>query len=299
MAKKQYTEEEKEGFRAASKARVEAAVEAISNEDGFKRWLEVSARGNLGRFSFRNQLLIAAQSNGQATYALTRSAWKRLGRTVPEGAPRLWVLQPVFKPEWYEDPKTGERKKRDRFVGFTDLAEYDVSVTDGDPIRMPHLELDGDEALEHKDGLIKYAEKLGYTVSFEDLKRPGLGGYCDPEGKRIVVNTHNGDKRERSGNELMSTLIHEIAHAHDIDYKKFSRDDAEIIVEMTAALVLITAGLQDIEATAEYIAYWARGEQKKVHDRAELASKLAAKIEKAADIGLVLKKEEEPQAKAA
>lgn len=293
MAKRTYTDEEKAAKRAEQVERVKAAVEAISTEDGFRRWLTVSTRGNIARFSFRNQMLVAYQ-NPKATYVLTYNAWANLGRQVQKGQHAMYVLKPIIAKVPVKDadgnPVMGENGKpltRDQLVGWSDLAEFDITQTDGEPVHTPDRELHGDDALVYQDGLVTYAEQLGYTVEFKDLEKPGLGGYCNTLTKAIVVNTHNGtaeEKRARSGNERMSTLIHEIAHAHDIDYEHFTREDAEVIVEMTAALVLMTAGLSDIDACAEYIACWCRGDAKVVEARCALASKLASTIEKAAGI---------------
>jgi hypothetical protein len=69
-----------------------------------------------------------------------------------------------------------------------------------------------------------FAESLGYTVTYEVI--PGLaGGWCDLARRRIVVD------QQAPGNARVRTLIHECAHALGIDYQRYSRAQAEVIVD--------------------------------------------------------------------
>lgn len=65
-----------------------------------------------------------------------------------------------------------------------------------------------------------FAESLGFAVSFEKIDGPA-GGWCDPKKKRIVVDA------DAPANARLRTLIHECAHAMGIDYRSYSRPQAE------------------------------------------------------------------------
>jgi len=76
-------------------------------------------------------------------------------------------------------------------------------------------------------------------------------------------------------------LAHEVAHAHGVDYKKYTRDEAEVIVELAAAIVQLGLGVTDLKSSAGYLAFWASGEVEKVRARLTEADQIARKMEAA------------------
>jgi hypothetical protein len=48
----------------------------------------------------------------------------------------------------------------------------------------------------------------------------GALGYCDPIGKRIVISP------QLSPNAQVSTVVHELAHAHGLGYREYDRPPA-------------------------------------------------------------------------
>ena len=50
--------------------------------------------------------------------------------------------------------------------------------------------------------------------------------------------------------------MHELAHAHGIDYQRFSRAEAELIVESVACIVCAGAGLDTAGESVPYLAGW-------------------------------------------
>ena len=91
-------------------------------------------RFSLRRLSFRNQLLVEAQSPGTTSVA-TYQAWQRAGRQVRKGVKALVILAPVI----VDKAKTGNRDnleddgKKTLLVGFRPLATFAGNQT----IRFP------------------------------------------------------------------------------------------------------------------------------------------------------------------
>ena len=57
-------------------------------------------------------------------------------------------------------------------------------------------------------------------------------------------------------NGKVATLVHELAHAHGIDYADYSRDEAELIVESVAFIVCGSVGLDTSGESVPYLAGW-------------------------------------------
>lgn len=93
-----------------------------------------------------------------------------------------------------------------------------------------------------------HAASLGYTVAYEPLD--GRAGYCSARESRIVVDA------ALPANGRVATLVHELAHAHGIDYERFSRAEAELIVESVACVVCAGAGLDTSSESVPYLAGW-------------------------------------------
>jgi hypothetical protein len=281
--------------REEQQQRVAEAVKKVSTEEGIAEWLRMRKIANIGRLSFRNQILVMTQAP-HATMILTERAWEREGRKLLYGAwnKPIWILKPIIvtdqKPILDEDGEpTGKTTPVQHLVGWSDLKEYDLAQTDGKPVKQPTLRrLQGDSLATQWDSLVEWAKGRGWTVKVETLQPENLGGYCDTEAKCLVISDNKRDVNER-----VRVLIHELAHSHGIDYKKYARDDAEVIVEIAAALVLSDMG-ESIDGSAIYIAVWADGDLKMVQQRLQLADDIAKSIEK----GINWTEDEEVQAAA-
>ena len=80
----------------------------------------------------------------------------------------------------------------------------------------------------------------------------GALGFCDPIGRRIVIDP------ELSPNAQVSTLVHELAHAHGLGYRQYGRAECEVIVESVTAIVLGSLGFDPSSFSVPYIAQWAQ-----------------------------------------
>jgi hypothetical protein len=119
---------------------------------------------------------------------------------------------------------------------------FDVSKTEALPgvdpasLEPPRQPLTGDSHEQLLAPLEAFANSLESTVSFEAI--PGsTGGWCDAQLKRTVVDSAvPADGRVR-------TLIHELAHALGVDYQRYSRAQAEVIVDTVTYLTPSSVGL--------------------------------------------------------
>ena len=88
----------------------------------------------------------------------------------------------------------------------------------------------------------------GLPVEYEPTAQ--AQGFYDEKRKRIVISTELARQRK------VRTLVHEIAHAHGVTYKDYSRGEAEVIVETAATIVCGALGLDTSGESIPYIAGW-------------------------------------------
>jgi hypothetical protein len=86
-------------------------------------------------------------------------------------------------------------------------------------------------------------------VSFVTIEG-SAGGWCDRKNKRIVIDA------DVPANAQLRTLIHETAHALSVDYERYSRAQAEVIVDTVTLLAASSVGLRVDGETIPYVAGW-------------------------------------------
>jgi antirestriction protein ArdC len=232
--------------RRRSREQLKQAVSELRSSEGWIRWLNV--RSKFRRYSLNNQFLIAIQ-RPDATQIAGFKTWKSLERSVRKGEKAIKILAPRIAKKTVTDADTGvEREEQVRY--FVPVSVFDVAQTDGKPLpKHPYQPLTGESHAEWLPKLAAYAAGLGYAMSEEQL-REGVGGFCDPVAKRIVLNAN------RAQNAKVATAIHEIAHAHGIDYTDYTRPQAEVIVESVAYMVCQSVGLEADASAVPYLADW-------------------------------------------
>ena len=104
------------------------------------------------------------------------------------------------------------------------------------PLEPPREPLSGDSHAHLIEPMVAFAASLGFTVCFEPIAG-SAGGWCDTKAKRIVVDA------DAPANAQLRTLIHECAHALGIDYRSYSRAQAEVMVETVTLVAASTVGL--------------------------------------------------------
>src|SRR2546422_372782 len=91
------------------------------------------------------------------------------------------------------------------------IHEAVAELTDGEDLPAPPecVSPDGDDLAGLLPALEAHARELGFVVYYYEPEGSALG-FCDPAGMRIVVST------SLSPNAQVSTLVHELAHAHGL-----------------------------------------------------------------------------------
>lgn len=276
--------------RAQAEAQLEAELRRIVDSGEYAEWFRTMALFH--RYSPANSIWIMAQLRQRAAAQGERGfeptgvvasyrTWQQLGRQVRKGECGIMVWHP--KPYWV-DPATGERvppprtdrerARLDRRTGFGIGYVFDQAATDGDPL--PELGRPPPEAAprELADHLDRYCRQHRIAVEVRPL-RPGLGGYYQREGDRIVL------AESVSPGERAAVLAHELAHredpeliaaheAGDRSYYAHNRPDCEAVAEAAAHTISARFGHDVTGHSAGYIAGWIRGDIdrfKQVHER--------------------------------
>ena len=207
--------------RQEAHERLNESVRALATSEGWRAWLET--RATFHNYSLGNTMLIAMQ-RPDAMQVAGFKAWQKLGRQVRKGERGIRIMAPRTVVE--RDEETGEEERHTYFVT---VSVFDVGQTDGDPLPEPPREpITGDSHADRLPALERFAGSLGYSVGYEELGGQ-CGGYCDQANRRIVV------EAAEPANSRVRTLVHEIAHALGVGYKEYSRQDAEVIVELRLA----------------------------------------------------------------
>ncbi len=143
------------------------------------------------------------------------------------------------------------------------------------PLEPPCRPLTGDSHAEHLDPAREFARSLGYSVEFRSTPA-AIGGWCDARARRIVVDA------DAAPNAQLRTLIHESAHALGIDYDRYTREQAEVMVDTITFIVCTGLGLAIDGETIPYVAGWGEhGALEAVNEFAGTIDRLARRIEEA------------------
>lgn len=265
---------ERELRRERDRERIAAAVRELKTSDGWTRW--VRARSRFHRYSAQNCMLIAMQCP-HATSVAPLKTWNQLGRRVKRGERAIAIN--VFKGNFRVEREDGTEEEIPRFQLRACL--FDESQTDGDPLpELPSEPITGDSHQRLVNPLCLLAGDLGYEVRFQMV--PGRArGYCDPVQQLIVIDD------SLPVNSQVRTLIHEIAHAHEIGYAEYGRNAAEVLVESVTYIVCGAIGLDTTGESIPYVAGWDNDDLDTLERFAHLVDATARRIE-----GVVLPRED-------
>jgi hypothetical protein len=116
---------------------------------------------------------------------------------------------------------------------------------------------------------------VGYSVSFQEITG-SASGWCDTRTRRIVIDTR------APANAQVRTLIHECAHVLGVDYERYSRAQAEVMVDTVTFVVYAGAGLAVDGESIPYVAGWGEdGALEAVSEFADTIDAIARRIEDA------------------
>ena len=238
------------------------AVESIVSGDDWQRMLKVASKFH--RYSFNNHLMIFLQ-RPEATYVAGFRKWQELNRFVRKGEKGIAIFAPC-KYRTKIETDDGDEKTLSQLRGFRVAHVFDISQTDGDPLKdldavKPQL-LDGDAPKGLWDSLVAQASAAGFEVTRE--KRGSANGFCDFVAKRIAVRPDVSDL------QAVKTLVHELAHALlHAEERPRSMEIAEVEVESVAFIVLDALGLASGTYSFPYVARWSGGDVDLVKQSAE------------------------------
>ena len=274
--KRRLSEAERTERRQRDRERLQQAAQELMSSDGWQRWVRV--RAMFHSYSAGNCMLIAWQCHERGIVPERVAgfrAWLKLGRVVRKNEKALRILAPVTVKERDEQGEdTGERR-----VFFKTAFVFELSQTEPLPgvepvsLEPPRQPLTGDSHAHLIEPMVAFAESLGFAVSFEPIAG-SAGGWCDSENRRIVVDA------DAPANARLRTLIHECAHALGIDYRSYSREQAEVMVETVTLLAASTVGLAVDGETIPYVSGWGEdGALEAVSEFAETIDQVARRIE--------------------
>lgn len=270
------SELEREERRRRDRQRLQRAAEELLCSEGWARWVRV--RAMFHSYSAGNCMLLALQCHERGIvpeHVAGFRTWLKLGRCVRKGEKALRILAPVsVKERDAAGEETGERR-----VFFKTAFVFELSQTEplpgAEPVALqpPCEPLTGDSHAYLLAPLGAFAQSLGYAVSFEAMEG-SASGWCDATNKRIVVDA------TAPPNAQLRTLIHECAHALGIDYERYSRAQAEVMVDTVTLLAASSVGLQVDGETIPYVAGWGEdGALEAVTQFAETIDQIAKRIE--------------------
>lgn len=265
MATKTFSADDKKAYaemkRAEQMELLEKAVDALTSQKGWLNYLMMASRFH--NYSFNNRILIALQ-NPEATQVAGAGArngktgWKKLDRRVKEEefkTKSIKILAPVMVPEKDKNGKEiiVNNKKQLKCIGFKTVEVYDVTQTEGEdlptaPVCAP---VEGNTHEEYLYRAQAFAEGQGYTIDFDSLYGSESRGYVNMDDRTIHINP------SYPVNSQVRTLIHELAHiVGGVDYSRYTRAQAEIIVESAAFVATALVGLDTAGISVPYITTW-------------------------------------------
>jgi antirestriction protein ArdC len=244
------TMEQRDARRREQLEQLRGATSALLTSEGWQRWLHTRSRFH--RYSLRNTLLIAFQCPN-ATQVAGFRRWLELGRCVRKGEKAIRIFAPVRYRRCKAD-QTDDQNESEQLVGFRLAAVFDVSQTEPlpgvepAPLEPPGQPVGGESHAGLLAPLEQHGAALGFSVQYQPLD--GQAGYCSSRQARIVIDS------ELPPNAKVATLVHELAHAHGVDYSTYSRAEAELIVESVACIVCGSVGLDTTSESVPYLAGW-------------------------------------------
>lgn len=269
------TDDERVQRREQDRQRLDEAARQLLSSDGWRHWVTVRARNGLGRYSWRNQLLIALQAP-DARFVAGFHAWKDLGRRVSKGAKAIRILAPM---PLRERDEAGEDEDGRVRILFKSVAVFDVAMTEPIPgaelvaLEPPIEPITGDTHAHLLGPLTQLADELGFRVEQRPLDG-GADGWCDAKAKAIVVNA------ALPANARVRVLVHEIAHALGIGYADRGRARAEVMVDCVTYVVCGHVGLDTGGESIPYVAGWGEdGALDAIQQDAQTIDEVARRIE--------------------
>ncbi len=226
-------------------AKIEAGIEAVRESDRFREYLAFC--GRFHKYSFGNQMLIWTQ-RPDAQLVAGFHTWRTIGRSVRKGEKGIVILAPMAHKR--KDENNADEEEGESHLYFRPVYVFDVSQTDGKDLPSPVRTLVGD-APGLWETLKTVADAEGIAVSREALPGQSANGFYVRIQRQIWVSP------ELESLQAAKTLAHELSHhfaRHDEN--SHSREEAEMIAESSAFVVMAHLGCDSGEYSFGYLASW-------------------------------------------
>ena len=263
---KDMTEEERTACKTKREEKLKATTELLTKgikgiitSDAWQTFLVFSSK--FYRYSFRNLMLIWMQKPS-ATLVGSFKFWMKLKR-MPRKGTGLEILVPIIKKVDVQDAD-GNTYQADRCVGFKIGHVFDVSDTDGEPLKEnTGISLLKGNDIELYGALCEYAKEKFNIIVQETGQWAGLtiNGSChynDQVADMIEINNENEPtmKAKTTAHELAHATLHTPAvyHAHN------DKSLEELEAESVAFVVMHNFGINSGEYSFLYLASWAGGD---------------------------------------
>lgn len=235
-------------------------IEALTNNESWKRFLEFTA--SFHSYSLPNLMLILGQ-NPDATQVAGFRQWQARGRQVRAGERAIKIRGYSTKKITTEDPDTGDdiETKQPR---FPILSVFDIAQTDpidgAEQVEAPTQRLTGEDPHGIYAAVEAHLVAQDWSVEREPVAGGTTNGYTTTDGtRRVVVDADLGPAM------AAKTLIHEAAHvtlhtAMDTEEYVQHRGIVEAEAESVAYVVAGLAGLDTSGYSVGYVATWTHGD---------------------------------------
>lgn len=244
---------------------LEQLADALKNgrSEEITRYLAMLARFH--HYSFGNVMLILSQKP-DATHVAGFNTWKQMGRYVKKGEKGIVIIAPMMIRKQNEPAK--ESQTPESILRFRGVYVFDVSQTDGQPLREP-ARINGDPG-RYIDRLRHIISERGIAIDNDDLP-PGADGVS--RGGRISIRPGLTAAHE------FSVTVHEFAHEllHRGDDRPKSKTVRETEAEAVAFVVCQAIGLESGTSASDYIQLY-NGETKTLAESLDRIQHIAAEI---------------------
>lgn len=249
--------------------KIEAGIEAVRNSDRFREYLAFC--GRFHKYSFANRMLIWSQKP-DAELVTGFHTWKKLNRHVSKGEKGIMILAPMTSRRPNDDD---EDEKEQTYRYFRPVYVFDVTQTEGEELPSPNQRLTGNDA-----GIWRVLESIAraesLSISSEELAGQSANGFYVRSERRIWVSP------DLEPLQAAKTLAHELSHhfAHHQE-QGHSRDEAEMIAEASAFIVMSYLGKDSGDYSFGYLASWGDAAlfRQRLHDIHATAQELIGRIE--------------------
>lgn len=269
-----------ERVEALTQGLVDLLERAVNEPWRWQKLLDTSA--TLWRYSGGNaaMLMVQMQERGKEPPTLVAgyTEWQLHGRYVLKGEHALWVIAPIIaraetnedvqatKPQIPATPRDPAGRSRTRIIGWRGQAVFDVSQTEGEPLRVPRGNAERAVApnVDHEElwtSLVEIAGTFRFAVEIDASQHSLASGYTNFTSHQISI----GEWLE--GEDRVAVLAHELGHVmlhgpYDALGQLYGssaehRGLAEVEAESVAYTVLKAHGIDRRPQSSSYLAGWA------------------------------------------